>query len=61
MTLEEVCDMLARGKSNVPSAAARCGLSWAEMKQVFSQYAKRTPADPDAYLTDVDPSWPYWT
>ena len=61
MQLQEVCSLLAAGKFNIPTAAKKCGVSWEEMKQIFIEYARRTPADPEAYLTDVEPCWPYIT
>jgi len=53
--------MLAAGKLNVPTAAVKCRVSWDEMKKLFRSYAETHPADPEAYLTDVEPCWPYVT
>jgi len=61
MDCNEVCSMLAAGKLNVPTAAVKCRVSWDEMKKLFRSYAETHPADPEAYLTDVEPCWPYVT
>ena len=57
----EVCRLLAAGKLNIPTAAKKCGVSWDAMKEIFVRFAKDNPGDPEAYLTDVEPCWPYVT
>lgn len=61
MNYNEICALLAAGKLNIPMAASKCQVSWRQMKEIFKSYAKTHPADPDAYLTDVEPCWPYIT
>jgi hypothetical protein len=59
LTVEQACDMLFRGKSNVPTAAAKCGLSKKEMFIVFSKYAKKIPLTDDAWKGDIMLGWPW--
>lgn len=60
-TIKQACDLLYRGKSNVPNAAKECGLPTEQLFQVFSEYAKAIPIDEDDWIGDVEPSWPYAT
>jgi len=59
ITTKEACDLLYRGKSNVPEAASRCGLSGAELRDIFKEYAKAIPLTDDAWQGDVYLSWPW--
>lgn len=59
LTARQACDLLFRGKSNVPNAAKECGLSTEAMFAVFSEYAKTIPLTDDAWQGDVIMSWPW--
>jgi len=61
LTIRQACDLLYRGKSNVPNAARMCGMSKEELFRVFSEYAKAIPIDEDDWRSDVEPGWPYIT
>ena len=59
LTTKQACDLLFRGKSNVPSAAKQCGLSTETMFEVFSTYAKEIPLTDDAWKGAVALGWPW--
>jgi hypothetical protein len=59
LTTKQACDLLFRGKSNVPAAAKDCGLSTETMFEVFSTYAKEIPLTDDAWQGDVQLGWPW--
>lgn len=59
LTTKQACDLLFRGKSNVPSAAKQCGLTTETMFEVFRTYAKAIPLSDDAWKGDVELSWPF--
>jgi len=59
LTTKQACDLLFRGKSNVPSAAKQWGLSTDTMFEVFSTYAKQIPLTDDAWKGDVELGWPW--
>jgi hypothetical protein len=59
LTTKQACDLLYRGKSNVPNAAKLCGLSTETMFEVFSTYAKEIPLTDDAWQGDVEMRWPW--
>ena len=61
LTTRQACDLLYRGKSNVPNAARMCDLPKEELFRVFSEYAKAIPIDEDDWRSDVEPGWPYVT
>ena len=59
LTTKQACDLLFRGRSNVPNAAKKCGLATETMFEVFRAYAEEIPLSEDAWLADVDPAWPW--
>ena len=59
LTTKQACDLLFRGKSNVPAAAKACGLTTETMFEVFSTYAKEIPLTDDAWKGDVELGWPW--
>ena len=59
LTTKQACDLLFRGKSNVPAAAKDCGLSTETMFELFSTYAKEIPLTDDAWKGDVELGWPW--
>jgi len=45
ITVQEACDLLYRGKSNIPNAAKACGMKdYNDMFQVFADYAVAIPS-----------------
>jgi len=59
LTIRQACNLLYRGKSNVPNAARMCGMPKEELFRVFSEYAKVIPIDEDDWRSDIITSWPY--
>jgi hypothetical protein len=59
LTVQEACDLLYRGKSNIPNAAKLCGTVKEDMFGIFSEYAKAIPIDEDDWKCDVEPGWPH--
>lgn len=60
ITVQEACDLLYRGKSNIPNAAKACGMEdYNDMFQVFADYAVAIPIDEDDWRGDVEPAWPW--
>ena len=62
ITVQEACDLLYRGKSNVPNAAKLCGIEdYTDLMKIFHDYAIAIPIDSDDWQGDVEASWPYIT
>lgn len=43
--MEQAVDLLYRGRSNVPKAAAAAGVSCKELKEALEDKVRRTPPD----------------
>ena len=59
MTLNEALATLYTGQANVAQTAALVGISTEELKQAFAAYAPTIPLNDDAWLGDVELSWPF--
>ena len=62
MTIDEACDLLYRGKSNVPNAAKLCGLDdYTKLFDILRVYVSARPLTEDEWQQDVLLGWPYIT
>ena len=61
MTIElsEALQILYRGQSNVALMARKLDMPLPKLQQLFREYVRRNPIDPDLWKGDVELNWPF--
>ena len=60
ISIEEACDLLYRGKANVPQAAKMCGMDdYTRLFDILKVYVAQRPLTDDEWQKDVELSWPF--
>jgi len=60
-TTEEAVQALFGGQVNIKKASDSLGISLELMKKEFEDYVKNNSVQEDAWLKDIEISWPYTT
>lgn len=57
--LSEALQILYRGQSNVALMARKLDMPLPKLQQLFREYVRGNPIDPDLWKGDVELSWPF--
>lgn len=57
--LSEALQILYRGQSNVALMARKLDMPLPKLQQLFREYVRGNPIDPDLWEGDVELSWPF--
>lgn len=57
--LSEALAILYKGQSNVALMARKLDMPLPKLQQLFREYVRRNPVDPDLWKGDDELSWPF--